>query len=200
MPPRRRAAFARAMRRARRGEACGGPARVARRAWPHPSPGLTIGRVTQLAFQDRYPEEYAHCFGCGRLNEHGYRLKSFWLGEETICTFTPPSHYTGGFPDVVYGGLIASLIDCHAAGSAAAAKARELGDESADSPLPRFVTASLKVDFLAPTPTGSPLEIRARIREIDGRKVFVEVSVSAAGSVTATGSALMVQISGRKTG
>jgi acyl-coenzyme A thioesterase PaaI-like protein len=150
--------------------------------------------MMQVAFQDRYPDGYAHCFGCGRLNEQGYQLKSYWLGEETVCTFLPPVYYSGGFPGIVYGGLIASLIDCHAAATAAAGKARELGDESVDSPLPRFVTASLTVNYVAPTPTGIPLEIRASIREISGRKVFVDASVSADGKVTATGSALMVQI------
>jgi acyl-coenzyme A thioesterase PaaI-like protein len=150
--------------------------------------------MTDLAFQDRYPDEYAHCLGCGRLNENGYHLKSYWSGEEAICTFTPPLHYTGGSSQIVYGGLIASLIDCHAAGTAAAAKARDLGDESADSPLPRFVTASLKVDFLLPTPTGTPLQVRASVREISGRKVSVAATLTADGKITARGSALMVQL------
>ena len=39
---------------------------------------------TGKAFQDFYPDHLAHCYGCGRLNEHGLRLRSFWDGEDSI--------------------------------------------------------------------------------------------------------------------
>lgn len=35
----------------------------------------------------------------------------------------------------------------------------------------RFVTGSLHVDYLKPTPIGETLEIRGRVKEINGRKV-----------------------------
>jgi len=142
-----------------------------------------------LAFQDQYPDDYAHCFGCGRLNPAGLHLKSFWQGEESVCRFTPDPKYTGGFPGFLYGGMIASLIDCHAAGTASAAKARADG-----KPLSRFVTASLKVDYLAPTPIDTELEVRGQAVEIKGRKVIVELSVTAAGRVCATATVVMVQL------
>ncbi len=145
--------------------------------------------MSQQAFQDQYPDDYAHCYGCGRLNTEGHHLKSYWDGEESICRFTPDSKYTGGFPGFLYGGMIASLIDCHGAGTASAAKAREDG-----KPLSRFVTASLKVDYLAPTPINTELEIRGKAVEIKGRKVTVDLTVSAAGKLCATGTAIMVQI------
>ena len=66
------------------------------------------------AFQDYYPESLSNCYGCGRLNEHGLQIKSYWDGEESVCFFQPKSHHTGGIPGYVYGGLIAALIDCHA--------------------------------------------------------------------------------------
>src|SRR5690242_15848022 len=97
--------------------------------------------MSEQAFQDQYPDDYAHCYGCGRLNADGHHLKSYWEGEESVCRYTPDPKYTGGFPGFLYGGMIASLIDCHGAGTASAAKAREDG-----KPLSRFVTASLKVD------------------------------------------------------
>lgn len=146
------------------------------------------------AFQDYYPDNYAHCYGCGRLNARGLKIKSYWDGEESVCHFTPDAHYTGGFPDLLYGGMIASLIDCHAAGTAAAARAREDGIDPETEPLKRFVTASLKVDYLAPAPVAEPLEIRARVREIDGRKVWLDATLSADGSVCARGDVLMIQI------
>ncbi len=145
--------------------------------------------MSEKAFQDYYPDDYAHCYGCGRLNPEGHHLKSYWDGEETVCRYTPDNKYTGGFPGFLYGGMIASLMDCHAAGTAAAAQAKEEG-----KPISRFVTASLKVDYLAPTPINTELEVRGKVIEIKGRKVIVEVSVSANGKQCATGSTVMVQI------
>ena len=141
------------------------------------------------AFQDQYPDDYAHCFGCGRLNPLGFHLKSYWDGEESVCRHTPDQKYTGGFPGFLYGGMIASLLDCHGAGTAAAAKSREDG-----KPISRFVTASLHVDYLAPTPINTELEIRGKVREIKGRKVTVELTLIANGTTCATGSAVMVQL------
>jgi acyl-CoA thioesterase FadM len=89
--------------------------------------------------------------------------------------------------------LIASLIDCHCTGTAAAAAYRA-EDRPMDSLPPlRFVTASLKVDYLKPTPLGVPLEVRARVREIKGRKVVMEAWLSANGEVTARGEVVAVQ-------
>lgn len=150
--------------------------------------------MNELAFQDYYPDDYAHCYGCGRLNEKGHQIKSFWDGDESVCRIEPEKHYTGGMKNILYGGLIASLMDCHGAGTAAAAKARELKIDMKPGAMPRFVTASLKVDYLAPTPMGTEVELRARVEEIKGRKVTVSVSLSAEGTVCAKGQMIMVQI------
>jgi acyl-coenzyme A thioesterase PaaI-like protein len=149
--------------------------------------------MTDDAFQDHYPDDLAHCYGCGRLNPHGHQLKSYWDGDETVAHFTPEAYHIA-IPGYVYGGLIASLIDCHATGTAAAAAYREAErDWDTDPPL-RFVTASLKVDYLQPTPLGVPLEIRGTIEEVSGRKVVVAASVSAEGEVCARGRVVAVRM------
>lgn len=145
--------------------------------------------MTEKAFQDHYPDEFSNCYGCGRLNDQGLQIKSHWDGDETVCYFTPDPKYSGGFPGFLYGGMIASLMDCHGAATASAAKAREEG-----KPLGRFVTASLKVDFRAPTPINTELEVRGKVSEIKGRKVLVDLTLSALGKLCAEGSAVMVQI------
>ncbi len=149
--------------------------------------------MTQQAFQDNYPDEFSYCYGCGRLNDHGLKIKSYWDGEESIARFVPEAHYIA-IPGFVYGGLIASLIDCHCVGTAAAASIRESGLEPDTQPGPRFVTASLKVDYLAPTPLGVELEIRARATEIKAKKVVVSASVSAGGQVCAKGQVVAVRL------
>lgn len=147
----------------------------------------------EKAFQDYYPDDVSHCYGCGRLNEHGYQLKSRWDGDETVAVFTPRPYHTA-IPGYVYGGLIASLIDCHATGTAAAAMYRDEGRAMDTLPAFRFVTASLHVDYLRPTPLGVPLAIRGRVEEIKGRKVIVRASLSAEGEVCAEGRVVTVQM------
>jgi len=145
------------------------------------------------AFQDYYDNDTAHCYGCGRLNERGHQLRSFWDGDETVATFTPEPYHTA-IPGYVYGGLIASLIDCHGTGSAAAAVARETGLDPERDPYPRFVTASLQVDYLKPTPLGPPLEVRGRIEEVGERKVVTSITVSADGIACARGRVVAVRM------
>ncbi len=149
--------------------------------------------MPQKAFQDYYPDHWSHCYGCGRLNEHGLQIKSYWDGDETVCTFQPrPSHTA--VPGFVYGGLIASLIDCHGTGSAAAAICRAEGRPMDSEPAVRCVTASLHVDYLRPTPLGESLDLRGQITEVKGRKVVVDITLSAQGEVTARGRVVAVQI------
>ncbi len=147
------------------------------------------------AFQDFYPEDLSHCYGCGRLNSHGHQLKSHWDGEETVATYTPAEHEIG-VPGFVYGGLIASLVDCHGTGSASAAGYRAEGREIGSEPVLRYVTASLHVDYLRPTPHGVALEVRGRIKEVGARKVIVSIDVSAGGEVCAKGEVVAVKIPG----
>ncbi len=145
------------------------------------------------ALQDYYPEDVAHCYGCGRLNPDGLQLKTRWDGDETVARFTPRPYHTA-MPGYVYGGLIASLIDCHAMGTAAAAAERAAGREIGEAQAPRFVTGRLQVDYLKPTPLGPELEIRARIKEATERKAIVEVTLAAAGVVTARGEVVAVRM------
>jgi len=149
-------------------------------------------KMSEKPIQDFYPDNVSYCYGCGRLNERGLQIKSYWLGDEAVCTYQPrPEHIA--IPGYVYGGLIASLIDCHCTGTAAAASYHAAGRTMDTLPAFRFVTASLKVDYLKPTPLGVPLEVRARVIEIKGRKVVMEATLSAQGQVCARGEVVAVQ-------
>ena len=148
--------------------------------------------MTEPAFQDLYPEPYAQCYGCGRLNQKGLQIKSRWEGEVAVARFTPRPEHTA-IPGYVYGGLLASLIDCHATGTSAAAATRAAGDPLTLETMRRFVTAHLEVDYLAPTPLGPELEIRAKVVEVKGRKVVTDLELLAEGKVTVRGHAICVQ-------
>ncbi len=149
--------------------------------------------MSEKAFQDYYPDDFSHCYGCGRLNHHGLQIKSFWDGEESVCRFQPDETHIA-IPGFVYGGLIASLVDCHCVGTAAAASYRNENREMGSDPVLRFVTGSLKVDYLAPTPLGPELEIRATVSDVTPKKAVIDATVSANGKVCATGHVVAVRI------
>ena len=145
------------------------------------------------AIQDLYPDDFAHCFGCGRHNATGHQLKSFVDGEEVVAHFTPAAHHIS-VPGFVYGGLLASLVDCHAMATAAAAAELAAGRRIGDGPAPRYVTASLHVEYLKPTPLGVELEIRGRVKERSERKVVVSLTVSSAALITVRAEVVAVRM------
>ena len=149
--------------------------------------------MTSEVFQDHYPENVSHCYGCGRLNGQGHQIRTQWEGEESVTRYRPRPEHTA-IPGYVYGGLIASLVDCHSTGTAAAAMYREEGRSMDSLPPYRCVTGSLHVDYLAPTPLDCELEIRGRVKEIKGRRVVIEATVSAQGKITARGEVVAVQM------
>ncbi len=133
-----------------------------------------------------------HCFGCGKENPLGHQIKSHWDGEESICTFTPKPEHCAGPPDVVYGGLIASLIDCHSVGTALAHFYNKEGRGVGEAPPLWCVTGRLTVNYKKPTPMGVPIELKAHIVESTDRKAVVSTTVSANGEVTAEGETIAV--------
>jgi acyl-coenzyme A thioesterase PaaI-like protein len=137
-----------------------------------------------IAVQDAYPDDFAHCYGCGRLNTRGHLLRTFREGDEAVSTFTPEPYHIA-VPGFVYGGLLASLLDCHGMATAAAAALEAAGHAVGEVPSPRYVTAALHVDFLRPTPLGPPLEVRSSVEEFTERKVRIRAWVSVNGDVTA---------------
>lgn len=166
-----------------------------------------------VAFQDLYAEEFSHCYGCGRNNPHGHQLKSYWhdgypVGQRTVAHFTADARYSGGVPGHVYGGLIASLLDCHGTASATAFSWRAQGrnmdaidtidaNDGCGGSL-RCVTATLKIEYLRPTPIGVELTIEGALHAIDGRKVWVDLTLSAGGQLCARGEMLAIALTGER--
>jgi len=145
------------------------------------------------ALQDLYPDDFSHCYGCGKLNAHGLHVRTFWRDGEGVAEFQPaPQHMA--MPGYVYGGLLASLVDCHAMATAAAATMVAAGHRPGIDPTPRFVTASLQVDYLRPTPLGPVLLLRSSVAERGERKVIVQVSVTADGTEVVRGRVVSVPI------
>lgn len=142
--------------------------------------------------QDNYPEQYCHCYGCGSRNKQGLRIKSYWDGKKATARYTPGAHHIA-LPGYVYGGLLASLVDCHGIGTASATMSEMTMDlEDARPELKRYVTASLHVDYLRPTPIGAELEIIGSATVADKRKVVVAVQIFADGKLRVKGQVVAV--------
>ncbi|KAA0560182.1 PaaI family thioesterase [Rossellomorea aquimaris] len=150
-----------------------------------------MNKVTR-AIQDDYPDDFAWCYGCGRLNKDGHHFRTGVEGGHMVTIYTPKPEHTA-LPGFVYGGLIASLIDCHGTGSAAIALHRKNGGViGGGQEPPRFVTASLQVDFMKPTPHHVPLKAVGTVHEVHPKKFRVETEVFAEGKLCARGEVIAV--------
>jgi len=139
------------------------------------------------AVQDYYADDYSWCYGCGRLNEEGLHLRTGWDGDKTVTIYEPRPEHTA-IPGFIYGGLIASLVDCHGTGSASAALHKKNGQKLGDgTEPPRFVTASLNVNYLKPTPAGVPLKAVGIPEEIHPKKWKIHTEVYADGECVVKG-------------
>lgn len=144
------------------------------------------------AFQDQ--GSVHHCHGCGADNERGLRLKSYWDGDEAVAHWRAEPHHCGGTTSNLNGGIIASLIDCHSLNLAIAHAYRAAGRPIGSAPRIGYVTANLQVSYAKPTPIDQMIELRARLVKIDGRKAWVNCTLSAAGDLRASGEVLGVRV------
>jgi acyl-coenzyme A thioesterase PaaI-like protein len=149
--------------------------------------------VNRIAFQEQ--GSVRHCYGCGADNERGLGIKSFWEGEEAVAVWHPEPHHCGGTPQSVYGGIIAALIDCHSLNLAIAHAYRAEQRPIGSAPRIGYVTANLNVSYVKPTPIDRPIELRARIKKMEGRKAWVNCTLSSAGEVRATAEVLGIRVS-----
>lgn len=131
------------------------------------------------------------CFGCGTLNAQGLQIKSRWESDELVCRWRPPEHHIG-HKGIVYGGSMASVVDCHCVWTAMATYCRDgaLGIEAA----PPFVTGSLTVKYLKPARVTMPLELRARVTHAADRRFTVHCRVLQDGIACALADVVAVRV------
>ena len=153
--------------------------------------------MRNISIQSTYGERFQHCWGCGSKNEEGLHLKSYPSddGETCIATVVPDKMYTGGVPHNLFGGMIATLFDCHGTASAAWFAHRKKGLElRLDTVIGRFITAHLEVDFKKPVPMGEEIKLTSRAEEISERKVIVAMEMEVAGEVRAAAKMVAVAV------
>lgn len=135
---------------------------------------LLVSNCDDRPLQDVYR---IRCFGCGALNAHGLQVKSRWEGEGLVCHWRPQPHHIG-HPGFLYGGAIASVVDCHAIWTALATRCRDLGHDLRAGPPPfAYVTARLSIDYRKPATIDAGIDLRAHVVERGDRKSVVACSV-----------------------
>lgn len=135
------------------------------------------------------------CFGCGPKNKHGLRIKSYWDRDNVhvVATHMPEALYSG-WPSLVYGGLIACLIDCHSNWTVMANHYRNEDREPGTLPRIDCVTGTLGVKYIKPTPMGVLLTLKARVEGKVERKTRVLCEVYAGDTLTALGDSVFVRV------
>ncbi len=148
--------------------------------------------IEALSFQEAISGN--HCYGCGPQNAKGFRIQSFWEGEESVCTWEPEPHHAAGPKDVLNGGVIATLIDCHCLCTVVAAAYREEGRQIGSSPIIWYVTGSLQVSYLKPTAINKPVTLRAKVQKTKPKKTIIECSLYSLSKETARAEVIAVRV------
>jgi acyl-coenzyme A thioesterase PaaI-like protein len=135
-----------------------------------------------LSLQERYSPN-GICFGCGPKNDKGLHVKSFVQEDGTlIATWQPKPEYQA-FPNVLCGGVIGSLLDCHCNWTAT----WFLMQHNKTQIAPHTVTAEYHIKLKRPTPIDAPITLIARLKNINNeRSATIYGELIAHGKVCAT--------------
>lgn len=140
-------------------------------------------------FQNHMPGNV--CFGCGTDNPEGLQIKSYWDGDESVCNWHSKKHFHG-WPSLLNGGVMATLVDCHCM-CTAMAHAYKIEDRPLDSePHYKYATGTLTIKYLKPTSNDHPVELRAVVMEVKGRKTTIHCDIFSQGELT--GKAVVIAI------
>ena len=145
------------------------------------------------AFQDLWPEWGSLCWGCGRNNEHGLQIKSYWEGDEAVCTWQPKKYHEA-YMGALCGGIIATIIDCHCTNTAIAAAYKAEGREIGTEPILRYATGSINIKLLRPARTRKPVTLRAKVKEMKKSKITVSCSLYYQNKLCASGEIVVINL------
>ncbi|OHX65933.1 PaaI family thioesterase [Flammeovirga pacifica] len=133
------------------------------------------------------------CFGCGLDNQDGLHIKSFWEGDQAICEWLPEEKYHG-WANLLSGGILATVIDCHCMGTAMADAYKNEGRELNSAPHYRYATGTMNIKYLKPTPVHQKVRIVAEVTERKGKKVVMTCSSWSGDTKTAEAEVIAIQV------
>ena len=134
------------------------------------------------------------CFGCGSHNPEGLQIKSFWEGDVCVCNWNSQEKYNG-WRNLLNGGILATLIDCHTMAAATAHAYKVENDRHwSTEPTYRYATGTLTVKYLKPTPNDLPLQLRATVQAVKGKKTTVKCEVWCNDVMTAEAEVIAIRV------
>ncbi|MEI2735706.1 MAG: hotdog domain-containing protein [Rhodoblastus sp.] len=147
-----------------------------------------------LSIQDRAAPDFT-CFCCGPAHPTGLRIKSHWAsdGAHVVTKHTPRDEFLG-FPGLVYGGLLAMLVDCHSGWTNMAYHYRAEGREPDTKPRIDCVTGKINLEYLKPTPLGVELTILGRVEGQVARKSRILCEIWAGDMLTVKADSIFVRV------
>ncbi|MDH5506137.1 MAG: PaaI family thioesterase [Anaerolineae bacterium] len=150
--------------------------------------------MQSIAFQDEI--QHNHCYGCGPVNQNGLQIKSYWSedGEQAICDWQPKDFHLAGPAQILNGGIIATIFDCHCVCTAIAAAYRAEGRSIASLPDIWYATGSIQVKYLRPTPIAYPVTLHARIKAATQKQTILTASLYSQGQENAVAEVLAVRV------
>ena len=151
----------------------------------------------KIAIQDRYGERFQHCWGCGPKNDLGLHLKTYPSidGNSCISRIKLENAYTGGVPSNVFGGMIATIFDCHGTASAAWFAHHQKGLELTESTvIGRFITARLEIDYLSPSPIEDEIVVTSTLEKLGKRKAIISMEMTVDTKVRAKAKMVAVAV------
>lgn len=136
------------------------------------------------------------CYGCGPANPDGLGLESYFDAEadRLVASVDPDGRFTSGAPNVMYGGHVASLVDCHCVWTAITFAYRAEDRPLGSAPRVAYVTGRLSVDYRAPTPLDRTVRLRAWPVEESDRRTTVRCELGPEGETTAVGEVVAVRV------
>ncbi len=151
-----------------------------------------MNQIEKMYLQDYMGENV--CFGCGIHNTDGLQIKSFWEDDVCVCHWNSQEKYHG-WQNLLNGGVLATIVDCHTMATATAYAYRMEGDRHWSSePVYRYATGTLTIKYLKPTPNDLPIELRATVKEAKGKKTTIHCEVWCAGIQTATAEVIAIRV------
>jgi len=151
----------------------------------------TDRKMKKEYFQDHMGHNV--CYGCGKHNDKGLQIKSYWEGDEAICEWQSEEHHHG-WPTIMNGGIMATLIDCHSMCTAMAYAYREEERDLDSKPIYRYATGSMNIRYLKPTSNVKPVRLVAKVKSSTGRKVIIDCDMFSDGEKTATAEVIAIRV------
>ncbi len=110
-------------------------------------------------------ERYGHCFACGAANDSGLNLEFEAIEGGGVTALYVPQDRHQGWPNVLHGGIVATLLD-----ESAAYVAYARGQHAA--------TARLNVRYSRAAPLDTPLRVTATLAKDTRRMLTIEARVT----------------------